>query len=188
LFLAKALRNTERWCKKLRVQKMYKRTSLFVALKMKMIHYRRKVRFGFTFDKRFETEVVHNRFNFLITCIHDSSTERASNLIFRLLLAKQSERVLQKKVEYFGKCVTMIQRCRMFESLSSIYRKAYLKRYFYKEMDFVATHFLNKNNKGGRQIYKKIMELDPILVRRMMALYLILKQKLFYKRCFQDSI
>lgn len=154
---------------------MYKRTSLFVGLKMKMLHYRRKVRFGFTFEKRFETDVVHNRMNFLIRPIHHVLEVRASELIFRLLLSKYSERLLQKKIEYFGKCATMVQRCRMFENLTSIYRKAYLKRYLYKEMDFVATHYLHKNNKGGRQIYKKIMELDPILIRRMMALYFILK-------------
>ena len=38
-------------------------------------------------------------------------------------------------------------------------------------MDFIASHYLKKNNRGGKLIYKKIMELDPGLLRRMMILY-----------------
>jgi len=167
---------------------MYSSTSLFVGLKMKMLHHRRRVRYGRAYEKRFEVDVVHHRFNLLVNAVHDTAAVRASELVLRLLLARHSERVLRKKVEYYGKCATLVQRCRLFENLSAIYRKAYLKRYLYKEMDFVATHYLKKNNRGGKQIYKNIMELDPLLVRRMMTLYLRLKQKGHLLRCYQECL
>lgn len=76
----------------------------------------------------------------------------------------------------------------MFCNLSAIYRNAYLKRYLYKEMDFIGTHYLKKNNKSGKTIYKKIMELDPALVRRMMTLYMMLQKKCWLTKCYGQQI
>jgi hypothetical protein len=59
--------------------------------------------------------------------------------------------------------------------LRRTYRQTYVKKYFYKEMDFIATYYKNKNSKSGKQVYERIMGLSETMIRSMIAVYIALK-------------
>lgn len=70
----------------LRVAQLFKKTCFFLQLKMIILNKRRRTRKGSTFEKRFEIDVVHHRFNFVARCTYEASRARARLCILRFLL------------------------------------------------------------------------------------------------------
>lgn len=158
------------------VEELYKRTCLFIHLKLLILRRRKLRRVGYTIEKRLEIE-LHNRKNFFMCLAYDTIERRASYVVFRFLLAEFTKYVFAEKLAAFNGCVTMIQQKRAYQSMCRIHKQNYIKTYIHKERNFIANFYKAKNNKSGKQIFHKIMGIEDKLIQQMIFLYMMLKQK-----------
>mmetsp|Transcript_13359 Transcript_13359/g.20869 ORF Transcript_13359/g.20869 Transcript_13359/m.20869 type:complete len:107 (-) Transcript_13359:1466-1786(-) len=64
-----------------RVTNLYKRTGLFLALKVWMIQIRRKRRYGYTIEKRLTNGQIKPRVTLLFRCMQSQFEEKAMEIV-----------------------------------------------------------------------------------------------------------
>ena len=62
-----------------------------------------------------------------------------------------------------------------------------MRKYIYKEIEFISNFYYKKNNKSGKEIHKKITGIQDGLIRHMMNLYLLLKKNNYMIKFYQTQ-
>ena len=62
-----------------------------------------------------------------------------------------------------------------------------MRKYIYKEIEFISNFYYKKNNKSGKEIHKKITGIQDGLIRHMMNLYLLLKKNNYLIKFYQTQ-
>lgn len=103
--------------------------------------------------------------------LHETSRFRAGFIVAKLLHSNVSKEKFMEKCLIFKEKVDYITSMRKYLSLSRVYKNAYIKKSFYREVDYIANYYKNKGSKKCLAVYKRIMSVDDTTIRRMICLY-----------------
>ena len=111
--------------------------------------------------------------------------ERARMALYSCLLSDHYDREFAERCDVVHKKFNHI--CEMWLPLrvGSYIRQKYVRKYIYKEIEFISNFYYKKNNKSGKEIHKKITGIQDGLIRHMMNLYLLLKKNNYMIKFYQ---
>lgn len=108
--------------------------------------------------------------------MYDAERLRAGMCVYKLLLSTILHDNFRFRVWQFKQTVLKIVSHRKFIQKSRVYRDAYLKKFLYREIDMITQFYNSKNIKSAKLVYKKIVNLDQLIIQKMMQLFQATKQ------------